>query len=354
MTRLKQKEDFIPFDKLNITTSVISAKFKSPIDFMILFLSYPCSPFSNKRGSVNYMRCKNHSRGVNHKVDKNTKYFKNSTMMVIKVDEDKIINMKVFEKSFHISGSKTLEDTEKCLNTVMKNIHKIKKQLTRMKSDMKNTKIALDWFIESIKGNPYIISRKNYLYNTKYFYRENIIDYEIKKKKLNKIVIPPSIDKKTIKFFLGCTKDLILSKEKKFYISNIKNRLEHLINIDVDLYDNKGPLLYTPLKFHMINLNTDLGFLPDRAAFRDVFTSYGICASYINALASHTKIQIAIDDPKYLCESKQKKKKSRCTIMVHRTGKVTHSSPHSHYLEMAYNKFSKIVFDNKKRLMLKI
>ena len=351
MDILERNVDFKPFEKIDITTSVISSYLKSDIDFMILFLAYPCSPYSKKKGAVNYMRCHDQSRGVNHKVEKDGKFFKNSTMLVVRVNKDKIINIKVFENRLHISGSKSLDDTKDCLLVIMKNIYKIKKNIQRMKKNMVLAQNSLDWFINQLRGSPCLVTKNINLAGTKFYKKRKMLDFNIKKSKSKNIAIPDFVDKRMIKFFLGCTRDIILSNEK-YYLSQLKNRLQYLIDSDVELYDNSGPLLYEPLSFHMANLNTSLWFKPNRRAFRDIFTENGICASYVNSLSSHTKIQISIIDDKYVCKSKHKKKSPRCTILVHRTGKVTHSSPHIYYLEQAYNLFNTIVLENKERLTL--
>lgn len=341
------------FDELNISTSVLSCKLSSKIDFMLLFLAYPINPHSIKCGDVNFMKCLSEYRGINHTKDKSKskKSFKNSNMMVARISEDKIISIKVFEESFHISGCKDLEDTKNCILEILNNIYKIKKRLIRIKKNRKRSMKTLRWLLSQLKDKYYIIDRKDILNIGNYYVKKKYVDYTLKYRDISELTIPDHIDKKTVKFFMNCISDILLTN-KKIYSYEIEKRLKHLIKCRVNFYENSGPLLHKPLTHFMVNLNTDLKFIPNRIGFRDVFSEYGYPVLYVNCFVSHVKILIPIEDETYIYEGRNKKNAPKSTIMVHRTGKVTHSSPHPFYLEKNYNAFINIILKEKSRLIL--
>nr|QBK90544.1 MAG: transcription factor TFIID [Pithovirus LCPAC104] len=339
----------IPFESLKISTinSIVRLNTKINIDklFYLLEVIPPEQIVKKKKmkttfpGIIISANYKNVVRGASF----SSKSFPNSIIIYVNTKK-KIINLKLCKETFQICGVTSEEMIIETVEIIIKHIFYIQKILEIIKNNPIETQKTLDWIALKILGKELnVIEKTNILSN----------DFENEKiEKINSIIIPKEypddfpedINKYLARYFIRLSTDFF---NYKLFIEKLNNIVK---NLDYNII--KENLNISNISYAKINYNYKLNFEINRQKIYEIFSNNdNFSAEYNNTVNHHVSVNLSFEISEDLKDKiSRKPQKLHHTFLIYRSGCITQSSPCTELAKIAYEKFMKIITDNKKTI----
>lgn len=287
------------FENIKSSSNNIFHEFENSFDLSILFNILPVS-VTKTYGLITSLRYNGKVRG------KNGGQFPNCLMLNVNLEKEMVV--KVFKEKIQTTGCSSKKQSNEIIYNLKKNIMYSKYIIKEIVKD--TNKIALNWILNSSN--------------------EQISD-------LNTSQINPILLRYLIRY-----------SEENHQKEDFKSAMINIYSFKIDsILDFK--VNFT--KFVYLNYNFKLEKEIDRWKIADLLKKNSdFLIIYDNTISKNVTVNIPFEiTEEFKNEIQRKKDKMYHTILIHKTGSVTQTSPHPELAKDAYNKFKELIekFGNK-------
>jgi len=339
-------------------------------------------PWPGVTGSISSIRGGELTRGY----QRASRPMKNSITLYLATLE-KNVSIKVGPQKLHITGGKSRKEIILATQLLLRQLVQAEDNFRHCQRNPQQWAKAISWFLQAIKG-PTITRVKSVPTNSNTHGQRgeetspilegpadelhteiNHIDIATLQESLDELHIeenggdPDQIarpitmnmqDSQVVPILVAPSAELQLDQRmveilsplaREFqYFSDIYRHLE-LMNMCVEVVSSNvtptNPLLYTDLQLGMTNYNYHIGFNVDRLSLASYMEEQGFIPDYNNATDVGMKFLLPFQTEDTVIV--HRKKKTKHTFILYRSGQITQSSPNPELAEIAYNKFMKVV-----------
>lgn len=347
------ENEYPKFSSLKTSTITMLVDLKCQINIFNAFFMLPITiikiPTGKKLNKKNLPHCQIPGSIISMRILVNGKIvrrglpigsaMKNSITLLMSI-KSKNLTIKLSPTNIHITGCKSVEQSEECAYYLFQHISNIKDSLKIIKKNDELAAETLHWIEINTKGKPVkrsmLITKKKR--DCKFSYELEIEDnlVDLTKKRIKKYRKRQSeLGRILFDCFLGFNNGD--QTYHKTFIDKIKQCIEHSPKISKGLLEIKKPQILN------INYNFKLGFRVDRINLREAITDYGNNFSVLYDETVHHSVVISLP---YRSNSNQiidTQKIPHISFTVHATGSVTQSVRSFEEAEWGYNKFIKFI-----------
>lgn len=288
---------------------------------------YPLTPI----GNIISMRIKEKNIGL---ITSEKNSFPNSLSIKMSIGH-KYLDCKLCEKLVHFTGVSKEDDITIGANLIIEHLNKLDDFLTYIKNNRSQAENTINWVLKMTLG-PKETRVNNLEFDTHIVAQEELYDTINN----NELVIPNCHNKEFTEYLLGYRHRMTDHKD-------LTNRLLSILKIENNITTKNIDIISNEV--HMINYNYKLDFRVNRNMVNTIFDGkFGFSTRFDLDKNSYVALDLPLNDS--YVNSKKKSKKH--TILVHKTGSVTQSSPNRTLAKEAYLKFMALVLTYKDQIKL--
>lgn len=300
-------------------------------------------PYSGVPGTISSIRGGNLCRGYPRK----TKPLKNSITVYLDTI-DKNVSIKVGPQKLHITGGKSREELGLATQLLLQ-------QLQQAESDFRYCQLnrdawakVIEWFLHAVRG-PTVLRPITGPPSGVDGEVPPLIEY-VMDQQTNPIVILPSdelgLDKRMLDIVTNFAREFQYFSDvyKHLLMMNMCNVVLTTTNTSTNTGVDQGQQETTgnlALQLGMTNYNYNIGFDVDRLALADYMEANGFVIGHHNATDVGVKFLLPFETTDTVIA--HRKKKTKHTFILYRSGQITQSSPNPELAQLAYQKFMSIV-----------
>lgn len=325
--------DITPFNQLKITMMTVIFNIEGGVQIEEAFHFLPITfinatkkikgkvPNHRIPGKIVSLRYKDKVRGMNI-----GKAFANSVAVDMSM-KDKVISMKLCTGKIQSCGAQSIEAAVKAANFLLKHLTDTQRMIDSMRI-CKNLPEVIQWVKDLTRGEEYYGTKitKNSKIVIVEKYLDHVIDWKDEK-------MPYRFIKSIVDYLLSFAYEYESHRE-------FSDKLDLIASL-VDVVRTAPKI--AAYRCAMVNYNYNLGFLVDREALNSIINDTpecGMSARYNNILMTSVIVEIPYETEETVYK---KKKASKITFLVYRTGSVTLSGLGGEIAERAYLKFMNFI-----------
>lgn len=344
----------VKYEHLPTTTLTIVTELKGEIDLTHLCYLLPITylicnqpnykkvPTCNVKGGIISVRYKDIMRGF----PKNSRSFKNAIIIDLSMG-NKNVSLKLSQKKIQLCGASSERMAIKASEIIVAYIQRIEELLIRLHKDPQKTNRTFEWMLNLTKCK----KENRILLNPPQDF--SLLHHEY----------PEDIDKTLAQWILPMISDYVEYEDFKMHLKYLKGLQSILVQGTIEMH---------PIQVKMKNHNYCIQFpirrqkvfelfssLPDWIAIYDSTWDSSVRLLY---LSETKKIDYKDEDTfpffdKEEDEDEEDEEEEGTdqyhTFTVFSTGSVTQSGPNPHEIEELYNKFNRILVENKEKIIMR-